>query len=143
MKKFGMLLVLALTFGASAAKADVIQLAHIFTNNCAAAQSEVRLLNGRNAGVDAYCEYGGFYAPNGLYYSYRLTTSISVPYAVYPGMAIELNRIDTNNCAAAESEIRLLDSVDARVETVCEYGAFVGSNGRVYSARLHTTVIVE
>jgi hypothetical protein len=147
MKKIGlgMGLVLAsiLTAGASAAQASEIQLGRIDTNNCAAAESEVNLLNSSDIRVDTYCEAGNFAGKNGRVYRYRLHTTADVPFRVYQNDRIQLGNIDTNNCEAARSEIALLKSPAVAVSAVCEAGYFAGRNGRVYNYRLHTTLTIR
>ncbi len=142
MKKMGLIIGLALAT-ASAAQASSIQLASIDTNNCSAALSEVRLLNGNGVTVVAGCEAGSFQGHNGQVYSQRLNTTVVVPYDVTPGMTIQLASIDTNNCAAAQSEINLLNSAQVAVSTYCEDGQFQGGNGQIYSQRLNTSIKVN
>lgn len=140
-KTFNAKLVLAsaLALCASVAQADVIRLANIYTNECGHIQSEVNLLNAPNVHVSSSCMAGGFWNA-GNYYSYQVQTYVEVPYSVYPGMAISLGNIDTNDCERARSMIALLDSSNAGIDTYCEAGAFAGHNGQVYPYRLNTTV---
>lgn len=127
----------------SIARADEIQLAGIDTDNCAAAQSEIRLLNGNGVTVSAVCQEGSFVANNGRVYSERLETSVIVPYSVSPGQSITLASIDTNNCSAAQSEVKLLNSAQFSVISECEAGSFAGKNGQVYAYRLNTAVNIN
>jgi hypothetical protein len=142
MKKMGLVFGAAVALSMSAAQAGEIELANIYTDHCAADQSEVQLLNtpDSEAQVIATCEFGPFWAPNGLEYSSRLRTTVSVPYSIEPGMAIHLGNIDTNNCDRAHSLIALLNSRTVNVDTYCEAGNFLGHNGEVYRYRLNTTL---
>ncbi len=135
--KFALVSVLALC--ASAAQADVVRLANIYTNECGHIQSEVQLLNAPNVQVTTSCMAGGFWNA-GNYYDYQVQTYVEVPYSVSPGTAISLGNIDTNDCERARSMIALLDSQSAAVDTYCESGAFAGHNGQVYPYRLNTTL---
>jgi len=141
-KEMKMLLASVAALSASAAQADVIRLADIFTNDCGVVQSEVQLLNSPDARVSTSCEFGGFWA-NGSYYRYRLHTLVNVPYSVGPGTAVRLGNIDTNNCDRAHNIVALLDSSAVSIDTYCEAGSFLGHNGQYYPYRLNTTARIH
>jgi hypothetical protein len=138
--KFALASVLALC--ASAAQADVIRLANIFTNDCSRIQSEIQLLNAPGVRVTSSCMSGGFWNDGNYYYN-QVQTYVEVPYTVYPGTTIQLGNIDTNNCDRARDMIALLDSRNVAIDTFCEAGAFAGHNGQIYRYRLNTTARVN
>jgi hypothetical protein len=138
-----LLLALGSIFGISTAHADTIRLGAIYTAHCYADQSEVQLLSSFNTQVRAYCEAGGYIAPNGVYYPYKMTTTVHVPYVVTPGTQIRLASIDTNRCDRAQSLVALLNSPEVTVDTGCEAGTFLGHNGHYYSFRLNTLITVN
>jgi hypothetical protein len=145
MKKIGLLLGAFLAFGVSAAKADLVALNFIDTNDCERARNEVALLNSTDIRVEPVCSTPGAYASNnGRAYTYRLYTLVTVPNPVAPGSVLKLNDIDTNDCQWAQHEISLLNSRQYRVNAVCSGpGQYPSNNGRVYRYRLYTTVIVN
>lgn len=133
----------AMMVSAVAAQAGEVQLQPIDTNNCPAALSEIRLLNGNGVSVIPSCEYGTFTGHNGQVYNSRLNTLVQVPYDVHPGMTIQLASIDTHNCAYAVSEIKLLSSAQVTVVPTCEAGSFAGHNGEQYEFRVNTAITLN
>jgi hypothetical protein len=66
------------TIAGTIASGTVIQMGHIDTDNPAYAQSEIQLLNSKDAQVDVTVAGPGSYpATNGRVYAYRLTTTVT------------------------------------------------------------------
>jgi hypothetical protein len=139
---------LALALAAAQVKADSIQLNDIDTNDCVKAQKEVSLLNVSGITISSQCSAyspSGYSSSQGKQYDYRLTSYLTVDGDLPSGTTIQLNDIDTNNCAWAQSEIVLLSSPKVQVEAQCSpysQGGYKSSSGRYYDYRLYTTITI-